>query len=98
MTVRNTGFIERNASTSLPATVPALARFEAVVLRRTSCADMARPLMSKIERPAAIVILPLARESACRSERKHVVEGKCGVGRVGLGGSSNIKKKKVKDK
>ena len=65
ITVRKTGFSERNASFSLPATVPALARFDAVVLSRTSCADMARPLMSKTEKLPFIVIRPSARASVC---------------------------------
>ena len=43
---------------SLPVTVPALARFDAVVLSRTSCADIARPLMSKTEKLPFIVIRP----------------------------------------
>src|SRR3546814_12110106 len=64
ITVRNTGFIERKASASLPAPVPALARFEAVVLRRTSSADMAPPLMSNIERLAATARRPCSRAAA----------------------------------
>ncbi len=55
MTVRKTGFMALNALSALPATVPALARLEADVFSRTNCAAIARPLMSKMDIPFAML-------------------------------------------
>src|SRR4051812_34699448 len=46
--VRKTGFIVRYAASALPELLPALARLDAVVFMRTSCADIARPATRKI--------------------------------------------------
>ena len=46
--VRNTGFIVLYAVSADPVVPPALARFDAVVFIRTSCADIARPATWKI--------------------------------------------------
>ena len=47
------------AASGLEATVPALARFDAVVFIRSSCALIARPETWKIERgPLPMLILP----------------------------------------
>src|SRR3954471_4945731 len=47
--VWKTGFSARNAPSRVPETEPALARFDAVVLSRTSWADMARPAISNTD-------------------------------------------------
>ena len=60
--VRNTGFIVLYAASAEPAMPPALARFDAVVFIRTSCADIARPATWKmVSGLLAMLIPPSAR-------------------------------------